>query len=279
MSPAAVLVAITSATGFAVASVLQQRAAKQEKPYGTFDPRLLVRLLRRPLWLGSWLPDLAASGLQALALRLGPLALVQPILVTGLFLAVPLEAALERHRPHPTDLAAVGLGAFGLAVFLSAVEPRAGVTNPSQLAWLGVGLGCGAVIGVCLLLARGASGTRRGTLLGAATGVLYAVVAALLKAVITRLTTDPVALLADWHLYALAAVGLAGLLLNQNAFQEGPLTAPLTALTLVDPVVSVVIAVTTFHEQLSVNPPRVVIGALALLAMAYGVWMTSARRQ
>jgi hypothetical protein len=242
------------------------------------DPRLLLRLLRRPLWLAGWAPDVAGVGLQALALRAGPITLVQPLLVSGIFLAIPLEAALDRRRPDPRDLVAVAVSAAGLALFLAAAEPRAGVPDPSTRGWLGVALGCAAVLVACVGFARISTDSVRGTLLGVAAGTLYALTAALLKPSITKLTRDPLALLADWHLYALIVVGLAGLLLNQDAFQNGPLAAPLTALTLVDPVASVVIGLTAFHEQLSVNGPRLAIELLATLAMAGGVWLASTGR-
>jgi drug/metabolite transporter (DMT)-like permease len=276
---AALLVALGSAAFYGLSSALQQRAAKQERPRPALDPRLLIRLLRRPMWLLSWLPDLAATGLQALALRLGPLALVQPLLVSGLFLAIPLEAALTRSRPAARDLIAVALGVIGLAAFLATSQPRAGVSDPSGPAWLGLGIGSAAVTAACLALARRSRDAARGVLLGIATGLLYAVTAALLKALTSKIADDLLGALTDWHLYALIPVGIAGLQLNQSAFQSGPLAAPLIALTLVDPVVSVVIAVTAFEETLSVSGPRVVIELVAVAAMVAGIWLASAGRR
>jgi hypothetical protein len=90
-----VFLALGAATCYALSSALEQRAAKQERPYRSLDPRLLVRLVRRPLWLAGWAPDVAGTGLQAAALHLGALALVEPLLVCNLLLAIPLEAALK----------------------------------------------------------------------------------------------------------------------------------------------------------------------------------------
>lgn len=239
------------------------------------DPRLLIHLLRRPLWLFGWVPDAAGTGLQALALRFGPLALVQSVLVSGLFLAIPLEAALSRTRPHSRDLFAVGLGVIGLAAFLAAAEPTAGVSDPSKRAWVGVGLGSGGAVAACLALAGRSTAAARGTLLGCATGLLYALIAALIKPLATTVAADPLAALTSWHLYALIPVGIAGLQLNQNAFQSGRLAAPLTALTLVDPVASTIIAVTAFHETLAVDPPRLVTEVVGVAVMAAGMWLVA----
>ena len=275
MTVLAVVVALAAAICFALASAVQQRAAKQEKPHRTLDPRLLLRLLHRPMWLASWAPDVGGSVLQALALRFGPLSLVQPILVSGLFLAIPLEAGLDRRRPPARDLLAVGTGAVGLAAFLVVAQPRSGVPDPSRRAWLAVLAGSAATVMACVLVARTAAETVRGTMLGIATGVLAGLTAALVKVGITRFSEHPAEVFTDWHLYALIPVGLAALLLNQNAFQSGPLAAPLTALTLTDPVVSTVIALTAFHERLAIGGPRLAVEVAAGVAMAAGIWLAS----
>lgn len=279
MNALALVLALASASFFGLSSAMEQRAAKQESSRRALDPRLLIRLVRRPLWIFGWVPDAAGAGLQALALRFGPLAFVQSVLVSGLFLAVLLEAALNRSRPQSRDLIAVALGVTGLAAFLTAAQPSAGVSDPSARAWVGVGLGAGAIVAACLALAAHSTAAARGTLLGLATGMLYSLMAALFKPLATAITADPLGALTTWHLYAVIPVGLAALLLNQNAFQSGPLAAPLTALTLIDPVASVVIAVTAFHETLAVHGPRLVIELLSIVTMTAGIWLASTGRR
>jgi drug/metabolite transporter (DMT)-like permease len=271
----AVVIALTAAACFALTSAVQQRAAKQEPPHRTLDPRLLLRLARRPLWLASWVPDLAGTGLQTLALRFGPLALIQPLLASGLFLAILLEAALDRRRPHTRDLLAVATGGLGLAAFLIVAQPGAGVSDASRDAWVAVLAGCVGAVAACLVVAWLSQETVRGTMLGVATGVLLGLTAALLKPAVTTFSDNPAGIFTDWHVYALIPVGLAGLILNQNAFQSGPLAAPLTALTLVDPVVSVAIGQAAFHEHLDTSGPRLALEVVAGLAMVIGTWLAS----
>ncbi|RKR86304.1 hypothetical protein BDK92_0528 [Micromonospora pisi] len=277
MTPLAVLLALCAAACFATGAALQQRAARREPAHHTFDPRLFMRLLRRRSWLFGKIPDITGTLLQALALRYGPLTLVQPLLISGMFLAIPLEAALDRRRPHPRDVIAVTSCVVGLGAFLVVARPRPGVPEPTLMAWLGVGLGSGLVVVVCLALAHRATSALRGTLLGVATGIFYAGVAVLLKAFTGRFFADPLDALTDWHLYALALAGLGGVMLNQNAFQNGPLAAPLTAITLVDPIASVVIGVTAFHETLSITGLRLLVEVPAILAMVFGIWLASTR--
>ncbi len=271
----AVVIALAAAACFALTSAVQQRAAKQERPHRTLDPRLLLRLARRPLWLASWVPDLAGTGLQTAALRFGPLALIQPLLASGLFLAILLEAALDRRRPRTRDLLAVATGALGLAAFLIVAQPAAGVSDASRDAWIAVLAACAGSVAACLLAAWLSPETVRGTMLGVATGVLLGLTAALLKPAVTMFSDNPAGVFTDWHLYALIPVGLAALILNQNAFQSGPLAAPLTALTLVDPVVSVAIGQAAFHEHLDTSGPRLALEVVAGLAMVTGTWLAS----
>jgi drug/metabolite transporter (DMT)-like permease len=275
----AILLGLGSAVFFALSSVLEQHAAKQEKPTRTLDPRLVIRLVHRPLWLFGWLPDAVGTLLQAFALRIGALALVEPLLLSGVFMAIPLESLLERRRPHPKDLFVVAIGVVGLTAFLGAAMPRAGVSQPSTLAWLAVGACVGVIFTVCLLGAWRVQEAPRGILLGIATGLLYGVAAALLKVTTTRLTDDGLlAVVLDWHFYALVVVGAGALTLNQNAFQGGPIAAPLTTIALVDPVASVVIGVTAFHEKLATDGPRLIIEVIAAILMVVGLSLASTTR-
>jgi drug/metabolite transporter (DMT)-like permease len=274
----AIALGLASAAVFALGSTLEQHAAKQERPTRTLDPRLLFRLLHRPMWLFGWIPDAAATVLQAMALGVGALALVEPLLLSGVFMAIPLEAALERRRPHRRDLLVVVLGVAGLAGFLLAANPRAGVDQPSPQAWIGVGTVIGLLFTICLVVAWRVHDAARGVLLGVATGLLYGSAAALLKTLTAEFTDDPVSVLNDWELYALIVLGAAGVVLNQNAFQGGPIAAPLSAIALVDPVVGVLIGVTAFHERLSVDGPRLVLEIAAALTMTVGIWLASTTR-
>lgn len=275
----AIIAALGAAAAFAVSSALEQYAAKQEKPARPLDPRLLVRLLRRPAWLIAWIPEAAGTGLQALALNFGPLALVEPLLISGLFLAIPLEAGLRRRRVHARDFAVVALGAAGLAAFLAAARPQPGLAQPSRAGWLGVAAWTGPILVACLVTAGRVRGAMRGAVLGIAAGMLYGIAASLLKTLTAKLSTDPLSVLTTGQFYALVVVGLGGVVLNQDAFQCGRLAVPLTAITLLDPLTSVVIGVTAFHEEISTGGPLLAIQLIAVLAMAGGIWLASNGRE
>jgi hypothetical protein len=242
------------------------------------DPRLLVRLLQRPLWIVGGAADLAGVGLHGAALALGPLALVQPLLVSGLILAVPLEAALDRRRPGRRDLAGVILSATGLATFIIVADPQRGDIAPADADLFGVVIGVGVFMATLVAIGQRRPGPGRATALGVATGAGYALAATLAKACVDRLVTDGWLVLLDWRLYALAVVGLTSVVLNQNAFQAGRLPGPLTGIVLTDPLASVVIAVLAYEEYIARGFGDVAIETVGLVVMACGVWLVSTSR-
>ncbi|MFB9237768.1 DMT family transporter [Plantactinospora siamensis] len=278
MNSLAVVLGLLSAANFALGASLEQHAAKQERQTRTLDPRLILRLLRRPLWLFGWVPDAAGTVLQAVALNLGALALVEPLLLSGVFMAIPVEAALERRRPHPRDAVVVAFGVVGLAAFLAAADPRPGIAEPVFADWLRVGAAVAVLVAVCLVLAWRVHDAARGVLLGVATGAMYGIAAALLKSVTAILSEHPVQVFVHWEGYALVLLGGAALTLNQNAFQGGPIAAPLTAIALLDPLVGVAVGVTAFHESLSTAPARIAVQVLGVLAMSVCIWLASTTR-
>ncbi|MCW2523393.1 MAG: hypothetical protein JWO63_1728, partial [Frankiales bacterium] len=87
--------------------------------------------------------------------------------------------------------------------------------------------------------------------------------AALLKSLTGIAVRAPLAVFSSWQLYAVVLVGAAGLLLNQLAFQAGPLSASLPAAATVDPLLSIVIGVGVFDEHVN----RGVGSGLALLTL------------
>ncbi|BCB91999.1 DMT family transporter [Phytohabitans suffuscus] len=267
--------ALAAAFCFALSSALQQRAAKQQPQHGALDPRLLLHLLRSRLWLSGWIPDSAGIAFQVLALRLGPISVVQPVMATGLFMAVLIEAAMSHRRIVRRDLVAIALGVAGMTAFLLLADVRPSGTSPPVTAWIIPASGATLTVAACVLAAHRLTGPARGAALGIASGLAYSVTAALIKDITGQHHSSLLDAALSWQVLALVVVGAVGLLLNQTAFQNGRLAAPLTALTLTDPIASVVFGITVFRETLTSNPPRVVGIVLAALAVAAGVWLTA----
>jgi hypothetical protein len=274
----AILLGIGAAVFFAVGAAMEQTSTEQEKPARTLDPRLMLRLLRRPRWVLGWVPEVAGTILQALALRIGALALVEPLLLAGVFVAVPLAAAFNRQRPAARDFVVVALGVVGLTAFLVAASPQAGVNQAPITAWLPVIAAIAAVFAACLVVAWRAQGAARGTLLGIGAGLLYGFDASLLKSITAQLGAGLGALLSSWHVYALIVVGIVAVTLNQNAFQSGRIAASLTPIAVVDPIVGVAIGVAVYQERLSVYGARIPVVIAAAALLGYTLWFARRSR-
>lgn len=120
----------------------------------------------------------------------------------------------------------------------------------------------------CVLLARQRLGADwSAALIGVAVGTIYAATAALIKSLTTVFALHGAAAVAtSWQLYVIVAVGAVGLLLNQLAFQAGPLTASLPAICTVDPLASIAIGVLVYGEHIRRGAPAGAgLGALLLL--------------
>ncbi|MGW2464597.1 DMT family transporter [Streptomyces sp. NPDC001761] len=266
-----VLLALLAALSNASASVLQRRAAVQEEPDQEGRASVLRRfahLLRRPSWLaGAGLLGLS-SLLQAGALAVGSLSLVQPLLTAELLFTLAVGSVVFRRRPEArTWLAFVAL-AGGLALFLLAAAPSAGRPTARPGDWLLGGGGALGVVVLLVLLARPARGASRAALLGLASAVSFATTAALLKEAVGRLGQGPAEMFGHWSLYATGVAGLVAFLLLQGALGAGSLTASQPALTLGDALTSVVLGWVLFGESIHLG--------LSLLPEAIGVALIGA---
>lgn len=263
-SGAAILGALGSSLCFATSSVLQQRGAARA-PRGTgLHLNLLRHLVTRPIWLAGMLAALGTLVLQAFALSAGQLVLVQPLLITGLLFALPLSVALERRRPSLDEWRWAALLVVGLVTFLLAARPRSGPALPDDERLWQFGVVVLAVAGSIALFGSSLGGRHRAVLLGASAGLTFGVTAALLKYSCALAGREGFGwLFSSWPPYALAVVGAAGIVLNQAAYQAGPLSGALPALAIFEPLTAVVFGIGTFGERIDLS-------VLSLLGQAVG---------
>jgi drug/metabolite transporter (DMT)-like permease len=261
----AVVLAIGAGFTYALASVLQQRAASEEPPELSLRLGLLVALVKRPMWLLGTVVDGGAYFLEAASLALGSLIVVQPLLVTGLLWALPLATIGNAGKVTRREwIPAIAL-VVGLAVFVVVGDPGGGRSQASGLAWVLTAVGLTVPIAIAVIAARGAAPGRRALLLAFGAGCVYGMTAALTKSTLDVLEHDGWGVFAHWQPYVLVSVGVLGFLLNQSAFQAGHLAASLPAMAITDPVIGSVIGVTLFGESVGAT------GAVALSATAVAV--------
>ncbi|MEU3745756.1 MULTISPECIES: DMT family transporter [Streptomyces] len=246
-----VLFSLFAALSNALATVLQRRAALTVPQSDSFRPGLILDLLHRPLWLAGILAVIAAGVGQAAALATGPLALVQPLFVLELPLALLIASLLTRERLPARLWAAVAAVVAGLGVALVAASPTGNRTHVELDRWVPALVVCAAV--VVALAATGLRrppGRARAGCLGAATAICYALTAALMKTSMHLLADGGIgAFLTAWQTYAFCAAGIAAVLLLEHAMQGGPLVASQPALTLGDATVSLSLGVLLYEEH------------------------------
>ncbi len=272
----ALTLALMSAATFAVSTSVQHQAAEKAPASAQSMTALLGYLVRRPPWLVGQLLATCAFVLHASALHAGPIAVVQPIVVSGIVWAVPARAAISRRLPSVPELRAVVITAFGLAVFLVASDPTAG--SP---AGLGLGTIALAVAGGLVALVANVAASRvtndprrKAFYLGVVGGVLFGLVAGFMKLALQELNAGGVgALLTAWPTYALLLAGTCGVLTNQRAYRTAGLSASMPALNIVNGLTSLVFGFTVFSEVPRHSPLFLVIEVGALACMAFGLWM------
>lgn len=274
----AVAAALAAAVCYGVSAVLEQAGVHQVAERGVFAPRLLVDLARRPVWLASIAATVAGAALQGLALHFGPLALVQPILVCDLLVAVLAASAWRRRVPDGVMVTGVVGVCAGVGVFLAVAQPGGGRESVSAPAVVPLAAGLGAVLAGCLTWAKRGLRSSRPLALGLACGVCYGVNAFLLKLVTFSLGAGFTAPLEQWPLYALAVIGPVGFLLNQQAFQSGTLIAPaLAVITTVTSLVSIGIGWLWLGETITATPASLAAEACALAVMTAGIALLAHR--
>ena len=263
--------ALIAAFLFACASVAQQSAASAVPE----DEALIASLIRSPRWWAGILGDGGGYLMQVVALALGSVLVVQPLLVTSLLFALPLSARFAGYRFTRRAWVLAGALVVALAVFLVVGDPTAGNTDAPWDAWalpLTAVLAATAVATLVGWSQRIDAGWRA-LLLGAASGALYGVAVAFTKYVTDLFEKGLPEVVGSWQTYALLASGIVGVYLQQRAFQVGPLAASLPAMTIAEPVIGIFLGMTVLDERLRASGPAV---ALVVVALAVMVWTSVA---
>ena len=258
---------------YAIASVFQHKVAAAAPEHMSLRPGLLLELMKHPMWVFGIGLDVAAYLLEAAALSVGSLVLVQTLMVSGLLFALPLSAIGRASRPGRSEWLAAAAVAAGIAVFLGVGEPIGGSGSATGWEWV-VGFGfCMLIMVFMVLITRGAQPHNRALGLAVGTGACYACTAALTKQVVDILGQHSVAsLFMRWPVYALAVFSITGLILNQSAFNAGHLAASLPALAVTNPILSAFLGVFIFEEHLKAHGLlQYAVVAVAVVVMLVGV--------
>lgn len=269
----AIVLAVTAAVTFAYSAVLQQRTARQAPESESLRLSLLFDLLHRRTWLAGMGLVAVAYCLQAVALGLGSVALVEPLVATELVFAVPLAIRGRQGTPGRREWTGTACVVGGVVLFLVASAPAGGHPDPGMTRWLSVLVPSALVVIGCVAAARGPESPRRAMLLAVAAGISFGVLALLTKSVIFLFAHGVGRTFGSWQPYALAVVGIIGFLFAQSAYGAGPLAISLPIIDSLEPVVAVLLATIAFDERLSVGARSLGLEAAGAFAAAVGVFL------
>jgi drug/metabolite transporter (DMT)-like permease len=271
----AVLLALASAGALAVGTVLAHRAAGStaRSHAGAGVLRRAGRLVRHPGFLAAQLAGVAGLALHGAALAAGLVVVVQPLLCTGLVMALLLGAALDRghpDRPLPRrrQWTAAVLVVVGLGLFLVAAAPTAG--SGHVVGWaLPAAVGAFAVLAAAVVARVHRARVRHAaTALAALAGIGFGLTGVLLKVVVQVPISDwPTA----WSLWVLIGVGAGSTALAQWSYGAGPLVQSQPVLTALEPVVALALAGPVFAERLAGGATAHVGQLVGLVLMLIGI--------
>jgi drug/metabolite transporter (DMT)-like permease len=258
----AVVLSLFSSVAYAAAAVAQERLASRHPGSG------LAALLGSGAWWGSVVLNASAALLHVVALKYGPLTVVQPLGALTLVAAVPMGARVAGRRVSAVEWRGTALTLIGLAAILvtaSGSAPDEVLSVPEALAVAAV---TSALIGM-LSWPGARPGLRHASASGFASGVASA-----LTQTVTVAATDR-----SESVLSLQVVGVAllvatfaagGLLLSQTAYRGG-LGAPLAVVTLANPMAAAVIGLVLLGERLQGGAAGVLLALAGAGLASWGV--------
>lgn len=163
--------AVLAALLYNLAIVIQKTQAERADATGV---HIIGALWRRPIWLLGIALQLIGFALHALALTRASVAVVQPIIASGIGFVVLFAGLFLGERPHARELAGMGMSITGVCLLIARSDPLATMERVmEQDLALAVGTAAALIGGLLWALAAGGirSDSVRAALIGTAAGI------------------------------------------------------------------------------------------------------------
>jgi drug/metabolite transporter (DMT)-like permease len=227
---------------------------------------LLRRLASRRRWLAGTFLNVLGWPLQAVALLLAPLSVVQPALAFGLLVLLAVGASRLGERVGSREVLST-LGIIAGVAALAALAPAASARHAGTWTTLAVLGGLGALALAPYVLRRGAR--IRGGVAAAAAGLALAWSGLATKFVADALDHDAWRTVAAWTILTGLASGV-GLLSEMTALQRAPATRVAPLVFCVQVAVPVALAPVLAAERLGHDPASTAATLAALAVVLAG---------
>ncbi len=269
------VLALCGALTNALTTILQRMGVEDAPANLSLHMGLIRYAVRRKVWLLGCVGLVVGFLLQAFALHVGRLTIVQPILTLELPFLVAILAFWFRKPLRWQEWTGALVATAGLGLFLAVAVPSGGDLVPGLREWGAASLVIILATALTVGLAQFGRPAWRAAMFGASAAIMFAFTAALIKQVTAEFSSGPTAFLTQWHVYAMAVTGLLAVFLAQNAFHAGPVTASQAALVIVDPLASIGIGVALFGDTIHTAGARGPLEIAALVGLFAGAAVLS----
>lgn len=279
----AAVLALVAAFCFALAAALQQKGAFQLAGEGRAVTGLksIARLVVVPVWLLGTLVLLVGYATQGGALDLGRLVVIQPLLVTTIVFALPLGHWLTGQHVVRRQVWGALTVVVGLSLFVLVGDPSDGVDAPSSdWEYLVASVVVSVLAGLAVWRGANAGPTAKAGTFGIAAGLWFGLSATFAKPTVEQLGVSVSDMLSHVEVYGLLGFGAIAFVVQQLSLATGQLAPAMAAVSVANPVISVLLGILIFDERLTKPWWHVIVAALALLFAMYGaISITMANRE
>lgn len=264
--------AFVSAAIFALGTVLQQKGAMEAPPANTGG--FIGGLISKPVWLAGGACQVLGFVTQGLALSMGKLFLVQPIVSLQVVIALPLGIWITSQRVGRREWLGAVAVLFALGVFLAVSNPASGRATVPTDVWIAAALVVTALVATIALFGRHRPPAEKAALFGATAGILFGFEAAAMKTFDTALTNGLTSVLTSWSSYAMLFAAVGGFYFMQVSLQAGALAPAIASSNAANPIASAGLARTMYLETPQRTAGGKVASFLSLVVLVFGlIWL------
>jgi drug/metabolite transporter (DMT)-like permease len=236
----------------------------------------LLSLIKNPRWLSGMSFLVLGALCQIAALTMAPLIVVQPIGALALVITALLNARSTKKRITQATWVAIALCSGGIAIFVAfatqIADDQKELSDTNLVVILTILVILLLVLGVVFLVQRHHMNALT-FIIGA--GVLYGILATLVKSVIQRIQQSHF----EWLTIACLVAAILAMALGgwfvQNAYASGPPDLVIAGLTVIDPMIAVSIGIAVLGEASKADPVIMTIFVIAGVTATVGVWLLS----
>jgi len=261
---------------FVLGLAMQQRgnlAAMRAARDGTARRPAALATMLQPSWIiGLTFGGGVGFAIIAVALKVGSLAVVEPIQVTQMIFTVPLSAWVANVAVERREWRAAVVLVAGLAAALIALAPVPGGDVGDPGGWRLV-VPIVVVLAIVLTFAAWRAPAYAAALFGAASGCVFGLHGAMAKEV-TGLVVEGfsiAALFGSWAFYGVLLATPIGVIIQNLALRSGRLSAAQTTVTTSAPLMSTAIGMAVFGETVQLSPVRVLVAVTGAAVCGWGI--------